>query len=100
MDSTRWPALATWWQGWTPLLWGPLPRDIPRRMEYAVTLIPGDGIGPEVTEAAVRVIDAACPRIRWERVTAGAIALETCGDPLPQAVIDSVKRNRIALKGR
>ena len=68
-------------------------------MEYAVTLIPGDGIGPEVTGAAVRVIDACCPRIRWERVEAGATAAEKLGTPLPDEVLESVRRNRIALKG-
>ncbi len=68
-------------------------------MEYGATLIPGDGIGPEVTEATVRVLEAVCPSIRWERVEAGAGAFEKLGTPLPQSVIDSVKRNRIALKG-
>ena len=68
-------------------------------MEYAVTLIPGDGIGPEVTEAAVRVIDACCPRIRWERFDAGSRAFARFGTPLPDQVLDSVRANRIALKG-
>jgi len=68
-------------------------------MEYGATLIPGDGIGPEVTEATVRVVDAVCPRIRWERVEAGAAAYEKYGTPLPDAVLESVRKNRIALKG-
>ncbi|PKN57173.1 MAG: isocitrate dehydrogenase [Deltaproteobacteria bacterium HGW-Deltaproteobacteria-14] len=68
-------------------------------MEYGATLIPGDGIGPEVTEATVRVIDAVCPRIRWERVEAGVTAFEKHGTPLPEGVLESVRRNRIALKG-
>jgi len=68
-------------------------------MEYGATLIPGDGIGPEVTEATVRVIDAVCPGIRWERVDAGATAFEKYGTPLPEHVLESVRRNRIALKG-
>ncbi|MGM0578712.1 MAG: isocitrate/isopropylmalate dehydrogenase family protein [Myxococcota bacterium] len=68
-------------------------------MEYAVTLIPGDGIGPEVSEAAVRVIDAVCPDIRWRRVQAGANAVETHGTPLPDEVIESVRETRVALKG-
>ena len=68
-------------------------------MEYGATLIPGDGIGPEVTEATVRVIDAVCPRIRWERVQAGVTAFEKHGTPLPEGVLESVRRNRIALKG-
>ena len=68
-------------------------------MEYAVTLIPGDGIGPEVTEAAVKVIDACGVRIRWERVIAGTAAIESRGAPLPDEVLDSILRNRVALKG-
>jgi len=68
-------------------------------MDYGATLIPGDGIGPEVTEAAVRVIDACCPRIRWERVDAGVTAYEAVGTTLPDAVLDSIRRHRIALKG-
>ena len=68
-------------------------------MEYSVTLIPGDGIGPEVSEAAVRVIDAACPHIRWDRQAAGASALESHGTPLPESTLDSVRQHRVALKG-
>lgn len=68
-------------------------------MEYGATLIPGDGIGPEVTEATVRVIDAVCPRIRWDRVEAGQTAFDRHGTPLPDAVLDSIRDNRIALKG-
>jgi len=68
-------------------------------MEHVATLIPGDGIGPEVTDAAVRVIDAAGVSIRWEKVEAGPKALDDYGTPLPQRVIDSIKHNRIALKG-
>jgi len=64
-----------------------------------ITLIPGDGIGPEVTEAALKVIQAAGVQINWERVEAGAQALEKLGAVLPQTVIDSIKRNKIALKG-
>ncbi len=68
-------------------------------MEYGATLIPGDGIGPEVSAAAVRVIDAACPRVRWETVDAGATAFDQHGTPLPEEVLQSVRRNRVALKG-
>lgn len=64
-----------------------------------VTLIPGDGIGPEVTDAAVRVIDAAGVSIQWERSEAGARVLKEYGTVLPERVIDSVKRNKVALKG-
>ena len=64
-----------------------------------VTLIPGDGIGPEVSEAAVRVLDAAGAEIEWERHIAGREALEKCGNPLPPEVMESIRRNRLALKG-
>jgi isocitrate dehydrogenase (NAD+) len=68
-------------------------------VEYTATLIPGDGIGPEVTEATVRVIDAAGVRIRWSREDAGLVAVEKHGVPLPERVIDSIREHRIALKG-
>ena len=64
-----------------------------------VTLIPGDGIGPEVSEAAVRVLDAAGAEIEWERHIAGREAVETYGNPLPPEVLESIRRNRLALKG-
>jgi isocitrate dehydrogenase (NAD+) len=64
-----------------------------------VTLIPGDGIGPEVSEAAVRVLDAAGAEIEWERHIAGAAALEKYGNPLPPEVLESIRRNCVALKG-
>jgi len=68
-------------------------------MEYHATLIPGDGIGPEVAEATVRVIDAAGVKIRWTREAAGLAAIDAHGTPLPDRVLDSIKENRIALKG-
>lgn len=69
-------------------------------MPYRVTLIPGDGIGPEVTQAAVRVVAAAGVDVAWERVDAGVTALERGSrTPLPQAVLDSLERTRVALKG-
>ena len=64
-----------------------------------VTLIPGDGIGPEVSQAAVRVFDAAGAEIDWERQIAGAEAVEKYGNPLPPEVLESIRRNCIALKG-
>ena len=64
-----------------------------------VTLIPGDGIGPEVSNAAVRVLDAAGAEIEWERHIAGREALEKYGNPLPPEVLESIRRNCIALKG-
>ncbi len=64
-----------------------------------VTLLPGDGIGPEVSNAAVRVLDAAGAEIEWERHIAGREALEKYGNPLPPEVLESIRRNRVALKG-
>jgi len=64
-----------------------------------VTLLPGDGIGPEVSEAAVRVLEAAGAEIEWERHIAGREALEKYGNPLPPEVVESIRRNRLALKG-
>ncbi|MCL2337590.1 MAG: isocitrate/isopropylmalate dehydrogenase family protein, partial [Firmicutes bacterium] len=63
------------------------------------TLIPGDGIGPEIARAARRVIDAACPGINWEVVEAGEAVIERYGTPLPDYVLDSIKQNKVALKG-
>jgi isocitrate dehydrogenase (NAD+) len=64
-----------------------------------ITLIPGDGIGPEVTAAAQRVIEAAGVKIEWDVHEAGAAVAEKRGTVLPDDVLESVRRNRIALKG-
>jgi isocitrate dehydrogenase (NAD+) len=64
-----------------------------------VTLIAGDGIGPEVAAATVRVLEAAGAELDWEPQVAGAEALARCGEPLPEAVLDSIRHNRVALKG-
>ena len=64
-----------------------------------VTLIPGDGIGPEVVNAAVEVIEAAGVQLQWERVAAGAGAVATHGTPIPAETIESIRRNKLALKG-
>jgi isocitrate dehydrogenase (NAD+) len=64
-----------------------------------VTLIPGDGTGPELVAAMRRVADASGAKIRWEVVEAGEAALEKHGSPLPPAVLESIRRNRVALKG-
>lgn len=66
---------------------------------HTVTLIPGDGIGPEVTAAACEVIAAAGVAINWEKVTAGAAAIDEFGTPLPQPVLASITKNKVALKG-
>src|ERR687891_202177 len=68
-------------------------------MAYQVTLIPGDGIGPEVSEAARRVIDATGVAIDWDVREAGLTALESQGDVLPEETLASLRRNTIGLKG-
>ncbi len=68
-------------------------------MTHKVTLIPGDGIGPEVSLAAKRCIEATGVKIEWEEVVAGEAALKDYGEVLPKKVIDSVKKNKVALKG-
>ena len=68
-------------------------------MSYTITLIPGNGIGPEVTEAAVRIINSTGVKIEWERVEAGIDVLSKYGTPIPDSVIESIKKNKIGLKG-
>lgn len=67
--------------------------------DHNITLIPGDGIGPEVTGAAKKVIEAAGVNINWDVVEAGANVMDEYGTPLPEYVLDSIKKNKIALKG-
>jgi len=66
---------------------------------HAITLIPGDGIGPEVASSVVRIIEAAGVEIQWETHYAGAQALEKFGETLPKELLDSIVRNKVALKG-
>jgi isocitrate dehydrogenase (NAD+) len=68
-------------------------------VRHRVTLIPGDGIGPEVAEAARAVVDATAVEVEWDVQEAGADALEREGTPLPDRVLDSVRLSRTALKG-
>jgi isocitrate dehydrogenase (NAD+) len=68
-------------------------------MTHTITLIPGDGIGPEVTGAVVRILEAAGVPIEWEQHDAGVTAVTRNGKPLPDELIDSIKRNKVALKG-
>jgi isocitrate dehydrogenase (NAD+) len=68
-------------------------------MAHRITLIPGDGIGPEVTEAVVRTFSAAALQIDWERHDAGVIAFKKQGQSLPATLLESIKRNKVALKG-
>ena len=68
-------------------------------MAHTITLIPGDGIGPEVSAAVVRILKASGVAIDWERHDAGVVALERHGTTLPHPLLDSVERNKVALKG-
>ena len=68
-------------------------------MAYTITLIPGDGVGPEQTAAAKRVIDATGVKIDWEVHDAGVDVMDKYGTPLPEEVLESIRRNKIALKG-
>lgn len=66
---------------------------------YTITLIPGDGIGPSISESTKRIIEATGVEISWEVEEAGIPAIEKFKDPLPQQAIDSIAKNRVALKG-
>ena len=68
-------------------------------MTYDITLIPGDGVGPEVTEAARRVLEATGVRFQWHPAEAGSLAQKKYGTPLPPDVIESIRQNRVAFKG-
>src|ERR1051325_1522908 len=68
-------------------------------MAHQITLIPGDGIGPEVADATVRAVDATGANIEWERVDAGAAALATHGQLIPDDVFASLEVTRVGLKG-
>jgi isocitrate dehydrogenase (NAD+) len=68
-------------------------------MSYKVTLIPGDGIGPEVTQAVVRILEATGLRFEWETFQAGAEAYEKYKEYIPKELIESIERTRVALKG-
>lgn len=68
-------------------------------MAHNVTLIRGDGTGPELVEAARRVLDATGASFNWDIQEAGIDIMETAGTPLPQAVLDSIRKNKVALKG-
>ncbi len=68
-------------------------------MTYNITLIPGDGIGPEITEATRRVLEATGVSFNWDVVSAGADAQAEYGTPLPEHVIGSIRKNKVALKG-
>lgn len=68
-------------------------------MKHTITLIPGDGIGPEVTNAVVHILEASGLDVEWERYSAGAAAVAEHGTTLPRAMLDSIRRTKVALKG-
>jgi isocitrate dehydrogenase (NAD+) len=68
-------------------------------MTYDVTLIPGDGIGPEITAQTVKVLKATGLRFNWDEELAGMAAVDATGTPLPDATIESIRKNALALKG-
>jgi len=68
-------------------------------LKHKITLIPGDGIGPEIADAARRCIDATGTKIEWEIVQAGEEVMKDKGTPLPKEVLDSIRRNKVAIKG-
>ena len=68
-------------------------------MTHTITLVPGDGIGPEVTAAVTGILEAAGVDIHWERYDAGLPALKKYGMPLPEPLINSIVKNKVALKG-
>jgi isocitrate dehydrogenase (NAD+) len=68
-------------------------------MTHTITLIPGDGIGPEVTEAVLRILASAGVSIDWEHHVAGLLAFQRLGTALPLPLLDSIRRNKVALKG-
>jgi isocitrate dehydrogenase (NAD+) len=70
-----------------------------QKASYKITLIPGDGIGPEVTSAARKILAAAGVSIEWEIVEAGAGALDKFGTTLPEETLESIRKNKVALKG-
>jgi len=69
------------------------------KMAYTVTLIPGDGTGPELAEVTKKVVDATGVKINWETAEAGSDVMQKYGTPLPESTLNSVRKNKVALKG-
>src|SRR5919206_2400437 len=68
-------------------------------VQHKITLLPGDGIGPEVTASVVSILECAGVDVEWEKYLVGSEAIARSGDPLPKEVLDSILRNKVALKG-
>src|SRR5579883_1694957 len=75
------------------------PRVPTSPMSIPATLIPGDGIGPEIVESAIKVLEALGGPFSWDRQIAGLEGVRQAGDPLPAATLESIRRTRLALKG-
>ena len=75
------------------------PRDRGRHLAHRITLIPGDGTGPEIVEATRRAIEATGVQIEWDVHDIGLPALQKLGDPFPKSALDSIRRNKVGLKG-
>src|SRR3954467_9126569 len=73
--------------------------DSEERQKIPATLIPGDGIGPEITQAVVEILDTLGAPFAWDEQLGGMAGIQNSGDPLPQATLDSIKRTKLALKG-
>src|SRR3954449_8714674 len=73
--------------------------DSEQRQKIPATLIPGDGIGPEITQAAVEILDTLGAPFAWDEQIGGMAGIQNGGDPLPQTTLDSIKRTKLALKG-
>ena len=69
------------------------------KTKLPATLIPGDGIGPEIVKSAVDILEALGSPFEWDIRQGGLAAIEESRDPLPQATLDSIRRTRLALKG-
>ena len=67
--------------------------------KHAVTLVPGDGVGPEICDASVRVLEATGVEFEWDVQQAGEAAIGKYGTPLPEPVLESIRKNKVALKG-
>ena len=74
-------------------------QEVPESMAYTITMIPGDGTGPELAQATMRVIEATGVKVEWDIQHAGTDCLAKYGTPIPDATIDSIKRNKVAIKG-
>src|SRR5438094_9687935 len=75
------------------------PSCLEKDMSHRITLIPGDGTGPEIIEATRRVLEATGVDFDWDIQHAGVDIMETAGTPLPDAVLESIRKNKVALKG-